>query len=514
LATTRSTAREEPRPPGSTATTGGSRVLPDVLVALALGLAFLLLYRWTFQARQFGDGALLMRIFAADRGGGARWYHALYMPTATALWRAFPWPSPAEVLRLLSYGSGALGVALAFGLARAWGARRPAAVLAALLLGVTPAWWFFSTTVEVHALHAACVGLCALVTLLAPWRRPAVAAPLVALLLPLVFLSHQSGALLGPGFVGLAQVARRRAGLDPLRWGVLLGWVAPVLALGFVAGLALTATHLGVPLARVFDRTSGTIEVFDQAAPWRNALRGWIAPLALLLPAALAALATPGLRGWRLTAFAAFVAPSTAFFLWWGLPERGAYALGTAPLLCVAAALAFSLRGRAVLPLALACVIVQAGIGYTRLAAFDAPVWRERLEARAAAVSGVLPAGGCLVSINPQFQYIEAALPDVYELNLNGFLSKALGAGEPPARFVETVAPLVRERFEGSQGRMALDLSYRRFLEQRGRQALPYAEALEAWLERDYVLAPVDDPDWPMARIGADTGPERTGGGR
>ena len=69
--------------------------------------------------------------------------------------------------------------------------------------------------------------------LLAPWQRPLLAGLLTAACLPLVFLSHQSGILLGPGFVLLAQVARKRRVGAGFRPGVLLLGIGPLFLASF-----------------------------------------------------------------------------------------------------------------------------------------------------------------------------------------------------------------------------------------------------------------------------------------
>src|SRR6185436_16334727 len=97
------------------------------------------------------------------------------------------------------------------------------ALVALALLVLAPSLWFFGTTVEIHALHFGCVALVAAVTLLAPWRRPALALALTALAFPLLYWSHQAAFMLGPGWVLLVQYARSRHGTRYSWRALLLG---------------------------------------------------------------------------------------------------------------------------------------------------------------------------------------------------------------------------------------------------------------------------------------------------
>jgi hypothetical protein len=121
------------------------------------------------------------------------------------------------------------------------------------------------TTVEVHALHSACVGLCVLVALLAPWRRKLPAALLVSAVIPLLFLSHQSGILLGVGFVLLARWGRRRDAATPFSAAELWLVLAPLFLAAFLGAIAFAAGSLENPVATFLGGTNTTVRTFERA---------------------------------------------------------------------------------------------------------------------------------------------------------------------------------------------------------------------------------------------------------
>jgi len=476
------------------------RTSTDAAIALALAVGFQWLYGQTFQTRQYGDSGLLLNVFAAHRDGSGTWYHALYMPVAGLLARTCEWSSPAAVLRFVSSGSGALGVALAYGLCRAWSTSRAAALVASLLLGFSPAWWFFSTAIEVHSLHAACVGLVACAALLAPWRRPVLAALAVAALMPLLFLSHQTGVLLGPGMVLLAQFARRRRGLPPLRAASLLFLVGPLYLAALLTAIPTAAAMGTYSMDGYLGNSVGMLRVFDKPFSLGDFWSGWVRPLGLLLPLAGVGLLTRNSRGLERSTLLVLLLPSLLFFVVWGLYERGGYTLGTAAFLSLLCARALPQDGRRTLALGALLVALQGGLAWRDLRAFDAPEWGERLAARARATARALPGRGVLISFDPRGQFIEALLPEVTEVPSYPLLGHALGLPRAPEEFAAEVGALVERQWERSSD-VAIDLGCRSIAAAIAPRALPYLDALEVWMGEHYDVTRIDDPEWPMLRV-------------
>jgi hypothetical protein len=480
----------------------GSRTIGlDGLLAALLGLIAGGVYAATFQARQFGDSSLLYQEFARHGGQGGFWYHALDFPAASALARCLSWLSPSQVLRALSVLSGALGVGFTFALLRAFGISHAAACIGAGLLAFSPAYWFFSTQVEVHALHGACVAGCALVVLLAPWRRPLAAAALSACVLPLLVLSHQSGALLGAGFLALTQHARRLHGCEPFGRPALLLGLGPLYLLGVCAGFPFSAWLGGIATSSLVSGSGEMLSGFSVEWSFANLWEGWIGAWGLLFPAALAGAFCATLPGWARATPLFFVLPSAAFFVLWGLPERGGYTLGSSMFVAVLAAAGLARLGRHALEVGLVLLALQAAWGHAALRAFDAPPWRARLEQRRAAIVHAIGERGGVVSLNLQFQYIEAVLPEVIELSLVEQLTVAVGKGGT----IESFLGAASRRLEPLLARQDLPLLYDRghleVLQRVAPHTRAYSDALEAWLARRRRLEPVEGSDWPLVRL-------------
>lgn len=486
--------------PARLPTPSARRTSADAGIALALAVGFQLLYGLTFQTRQYGDSGWLLNVFAANPDGSGPWYHALYMPVAGLLARTFEWSSSAAVLRFISSGSGALGVALAYGLCRAWSTSRASALVASLLLGLSPAWWFFSTAIEVHTLHAACVGLVACAVLLAPWKRPILAALLVAALMPLLFFSHQTGVLLGPGMVLLGQFARRRRGLPPLRITSLLLLVGPLYLAALLTAIPTAAAMGSYPLDGFLDNSFGMLRGFDKPFSLGDFWSGWVWPLGLLLPLAGVGLLSRHSRGLARSTLLVLLLPSMLFFVVWGLFERGGYTLGTAAFLSVLCARALPRDGRRTLALGALLVALQGSLAWRDLRAFDAPEWGEHLAARARATARALPGRGVLISFDPRDQFIEALLPDVLEVPSYWILGRSMSLPRGPETFVAEVGALVERQLDRSSD-VAIDLGCRTMAVRRAPQALPYLDALEAWMGEHYEATRLDDPVWPMLRV-------------
>lgn len=453
----------------------------DWMLAAGLTVALAAFYRATFQERQYGDAALLVQAFLRYLDGQGQWGHVLYLPAARFLaWLLRP-ESPVEALRLLS----SLGVAISAGcvvlLARLWGARAPAAVVAALLFAFAPGPWFFATTVEVHALHAACVGVCVLTALLAPWKRKLPAALLVSATIPLLFFSHQSGILLGVGFVLLARWGRSRSGGTPFSAAELWLVLAPLFLAAFVGAIAFAAGSLENSMLTFLGGTNTTVRTFERAFELGGAWDGWIVALGALTPLFLWALLSRRLRGPGLTALAGLVLPPLVFFVLWGLPERGGYALPSALLLAAAGALALEspLRGR--WAIAAPLLALQVALGWTSLRAYDDPSWGERNALRRTAVAEALPDGGALISINIHSQYIEYQLHRVHEVSLYDVFATSARAGHTPEEFVRRCAEILEPWLDGPRA-LALDRDGALFVAQKAPQFVPLVAGLEDWL--------------------------------
>jgi hypothetical protein len=453
----------------------------DVQLALLAVALLCALYAATFQVRTYGDAPLLVQFYRRYLEGQGQWGHVLYLPSARALlWLLSP-ESYVDSLRFLSGLSGALAGGCALLLARLWGASRPAACAGALLFALAPGPWFFATTVEVHTLHAACVGACALVTLLAPWRRGLLAALMVAATIPLLFFSHQSGILLGPGFVMLSGWARERSGARPFTRVELWLVIAPLYLAAFLGAIAIAAGSLGNSLFGFLGGTNATIVTFERGFELYGAGEGWVQPLGLITPLVLWAVLARRVRGPQLAALAMLVVPSFSFFVLWGVPERGGYAMPSALFLAAAGAAAFDVPKRARWALPMLAIAIQAALAWTMIRSFDEPYWRERNELRRVAVDEALPDGGELISINVHNQFIDFQLRSVNEVSLYDVFAIAVHEGVAPERFVERSEPILSPLLASTRG-MALDLEGRNFIAEKAPHLLPYADALEAWL--------------------------------
>ena len=469
----------------------------DVLTAAATTLLLAALYALTFQERQFGDGSPITRDFLDSLGTGGVWTHVLYFPVARALERLLEPGNPVRALELTSLLGGACGAGGVFLVARAFGTDRFRALAAALLLGTCPAWWFFSTTIEVLGLHLACVSLCALAVLLAPWQRPVLATALACLVLPLVLLSHKSGVFLGPGFVALSQVGRLRRGLAPLSWPALLLGVGPAFLASFLLAAAWSASMQGQHPLDWVRSNSEFVAGYHSTGEGLIFAALWGAPLGALGLMAAAAFALRRTWGWRAVAVAAWGALPVVFFGVWGISERGGYALSTAVLLAVVGVSAFEVRTRAERASWIALLAAQAALGFYDVRSWDAPQWGRDNRARAAAVERAVGRRGTLLSLNLRFQEIEAYLPGMREINLYPSLRRCADENFDRQRFAEHAADVVR--MACATGPVALELSSASLLD--GRPEAAYVELLRQEFEREFALRPIPDERWPLVAV-------------
>ena len=520
-------------------------------LALLIGLGLALIYRATRQRWLWNDGFGLGPQLEWDPGSS--WPHPLYLPVVRAL-AALPGEAwPYGPLWAASWLPGALSIAALF----LWLRRtveRSVALCWSLLFAFSPLVWFFATTIEVHALHAAVVGLGALLVWQLPWARPALALPLAALAFLALAASHLTAALLLPGWWALCRCCaadpRGRIGPEisdpsasdpappdglealgpptpgketrdprgvPMRSSPLsavqLWLVLPLLLLlAWLASLAGSAAgHWGGGLAGAIDQILDQIRRDARGPSW-----GWIeadllVPLGYLpwLPIALGALALsrrgPASRG---LATLLWIAPLLGFTALWAVPNAGGYLLGLLlPLGELAArggaALFRSARGRLLLPLALLPWVAWSGWR-------DNQAWRalERAEARAqraAAVAAQGSAAGLLLSFDPRRQPIGLDVPGVREFNAALRCEAALAAGRDPAELARELCDDLERLWPGFAARILVDA---RFLRRPDLDPLlsALAIAFEAELERRFVVEPAAAGPWPLLRL-ADLGP-------
>jgi hypothetical protein len=470
------------------------RTRADGALGLLLAGAFCALYLLTPQERLNGDAVQLVELHAFY--GTLVYHHVLTLPVHRLFEVVLSPDDPLAAQRIASSVLAACAVGLSFVLARQLGARRGAAALGAALLGVTPAFWFFATTIEVHALHACAVALAAVLTLALPWERPARALPLALLVFPLLYLTHRSSVLLGPGWVLLVGYAAARRGAWP-GWPRLVAWGA---AFAAVLALLMVGTNrwlFGEWALRADAETAFVAGIRGTESASTMLIAGWLLPmlplLALSLPALLRRLHPPLLAA----AEVLMIALPLAFFLAWGVDERGGYFLGTACFLAALTA-AFAQRvgarlGRAapaVAALLLALAAVQAR---TFIGAFDRG-WSPTVRAELAAE--VLPDGGVLLAGHAAAPLVTIWHRDIREHELLGPLTEAAAAGEDPGPIAEASTKELAELRKRSA--VAFDLSNPSLYD---RPALagdlaPYLEAMAAAAEATLSTRRVERDGW------------------
>lgn len=475
------------------------RISRDLAIALLLASFLAALYAATQQSRLFGDGSPIVRYYLETRGTRGTWTHVLYFPVARALERLVQPENPIDALQLVSILGGAAGAGFTYLIARGLGARRAAALGATLLLALSPAWWFFSTAIEVYGLHLACVALAALVTLYAPWQRPVAAGLVAGAALPLVFLSHKAGLFLGPGFVALAQLGRRRRGLAPLGWRPLLLGVGPWFLACFLFAAVHSARMQSSKLAALVRDNADFVAGYGALSQGTVFLSLWVLPLGLLAPLTVAATFARVARGWPVATLVAWSLPSVVFFTAFGYAERGGYALSSALFWSALAALAFAPRTRAEHLAWAFAVAVQAVLGWRSLCEWDAPEWERGNRTRAVAVERALGRQGTLFALNLRFQEVEADLPGVFETNLYPRVRACVLEGIDPEDFARALAEEVAAA--RARGPVGIELTFEPNLA--GRPEAEFVAAVRERLQRDFAPALVSDASWPMLVVPA-----------
>jgi hypothetical protein len=118
----------------------------DLRAAALLALGSLALYGATLQIGLYGaDAASVIGMVTGIQPDSNP--HVLYTKLGQFLLAVFASADPVSVLRGVSVAAGALAIGLSFLVCRGFGASRPRAVLAAGALALSPAAWFYATTV-------------------------------------------------------------------------------------------------------------------------------------------------------------------------------------------------------------------------------------------------------------------------------------------------------------------------------------------------------------------------------
>ena len=239
-------------------------------VRLAVFLVVLALYLLGYQRAYWSDGHFL--IVCLSRGDW-RYHHVLYLPLAHAVHATLSvigLASTETALRCLSALGGAAATALLFQACRICGSSVARSLLLASLAATTPVVWFYSTTIEVHAIQAA-FSAALMLWVARAVREPS--APLHAGVLVLLCCglvgTHLSGVLWGPAVLVFMARERRRfhgwasACVLALVFGVFWRWSssahsASATLAAFAMGSLLTPPSLAL-LTREILRPQGIV---------------------------------------------------------------------------------------------------------------------------------------------------------------------------------------------------------------------------------------------------------------
>jgi len=432
--------------------------LATLLIALLLAFACAALYEASQQRTLVDDGFDLGTYLDSHEPHRRIWMHVLYLPLGRLVAAAGAGPGPYHVLGMLSAVAGALGLAALWLALRANGARISIAFTLALITGLTPVVWFYSTTVEVHAVHFAFVSIALCTVLLVPWRRTVLAHALASLACSGLFLSHQTGVLLVPALALLSLHAQRRQGLELDTRRALLRLV----------GCYGLATLLAIGLERWL-RGGGDARTpleFIRVYGGESASLGWwtrelLVPLGLLLPLALVALA---LRQGSLElrrAVGAALLVAIAFFGWWGVETRGGYFIGLVPFLALLAAEPVQ---RVVDRVGWSKIAATACVSFVLLVMYVfsgntkyRPLDPNGLLYRSLIADHALPEGGILISLDPRCQPVDLYRPSIRELNASRRVALALAHGVDPHALAELIASETAAQCNELGGAVAID---------------------------------------------------------
>lgn len=458
----------------------------DLAAAVGLAVVATLLYAATAQTRMHGDASWMVEALVQRSDVQihvfAGWAYGVFTSVFGSV-------DPVRAAYWLSHLFAGVGCGAVFLLYRAFGAPRAAAAGATGLVALSPAVWFFATTVEVHALHFGVVAVFACCVVFAPWRKPLVALGLVALLFPLVYVSHQVSVWMGLGWVLLTRVSVHRLG-GRMRWREALLGVGPLLLFVMAASIVWVAW---LRTGRIAWDVGHERRILDTYVASGHALEmawaGWLAPLGLLVPLGVASLCrSRGTPSVRVTVLA-FVLPPLVFLLFfYPVPERGGFFLGSAPFLALAVALG---GWRKWAPVLLVACLLQGAWARAEIGAYDQGF---DPESRAALVEREVGERGVLLVADHRAPRISLYLPGWVEVSLLPLWTRG-GA--------ELVTEGVREALR--RGPVAVDLSYR-VDAPRGGFTLneiprdPFWDELDGLWEQ-WETTSVEDPYWPLLRV-------------
>lgn len=465
-------------------------------LALAVTVGLALLYALTLQERVSGDGAGLASLYARP---DFVYYNVGWEPLCRLLGLFVPRTAD---LFLVPKLASALGAAIGCGatvlLSRGLGVGRFGAAAGALVLGLTPAVWHQGTTIEAHAVHFGVLASMATVTLLAPWRRPALALTLAALALAVTYTTQHITLLVGPAWVLLVQAGRARRA-EPFRWRTLLLVVGPVL----LAALVLTLL-----LANLWRFGSFTLTVENLLFRVRisyhpvRALRvfwdDWALRPFLALPLGLLGLVRGPFACHARLALALGCGVPLAYFLAWGVPEDGGYFLGSACFWGVAMAGTLDRPGaRGAIGVAALLVALGVQVAVTRVlcARHDS---RWTMSERVELARRALGTNGLFVS-TLDVPSLTLWDPGLEQISVHEALA---GMVPPDVTATEGYAPVILTELERrlrTHERLVLDLGYRSRQERRiiALRAPCYA-VVEEELRRRHSTRVIQHPRWPM----------------
>ena len=472
------------------------RAFADVGVAMLLAFAAGALYRATLLHRIYGnDGAMLADWTALPGGGYPQYHNVLYQPAAKLLELLLPRglitapDDPLWIAKSLGVVCAAIGVAFSYGCCRRLGIRAWPSVAGSAVLAVTPTIWFFAAAIEVHMQHFAVVSIGAFVTLSVPWRRAVLATVLTAPLFVVFALSHQSALTLGPAWLLLAQLARRRQGVAALR-------IAPLFFVGCAWFASLVLGHLLVQWCRDRGFAFGAGDLAHTVSQWRRPFCAQVMvdavllPLGVFVPIGLVAIVSRAVPGLLRGLAAVMMLPLISSIVWWGVTERGGYLTGSSFVLAaLVAAWIAALRPRVAVPLALGLILLQGAFACWQLRAFDAEGFD--LEVRVARITEQLGPNRIVLSCNDNAPKLDIWLPDAREENL----LKRLSPGADLDAWCAIVQPMIATVV--AQGRVVFDVSFdlRSDLPTIAREAM---DRLQTYLRETFVVTVLEDPNWPL----------------
>lgn len=439
----------------------------SILMALALFVGALVLYRLSWRDTFFDDGAWLAA--AVGRDDGTLWYHVLIVPLARAVRELVGAANGVVPLQIVSSVAGAVTVASVFAIARWSGLARRAASAVAVLFAVAPGLWYQSSLVELHALQSAAVCLATSVVLQVPWgqrERASFAACVAACAAAaaVAVLAHRTSAVLGLAWLVLSALAARRAGAprSPKTWIFVVG---PAYLVAVAAAYRFGDVLFGAPVDG--SATREPLEILDAhfGATDRitTFLVDWVVHWPVIVVLGVLGVVTAHERRREVVLLVASgVLPLAVLFTAMSVPSRGGYPLATTPFVAIAAAAgaAFVVRRlgprRASIAFAIGCV-VHVAIGWT-FVADEAEETKGALGVlRADDVAALLPDGGTLLACDASEQLVCARLPHIRELPLTRVLPRFGDAVEQ----VAAMRPLLLGVVAAEPGRVVWDRVWR-----------------------------------------------------